>query len=74
MDYDFECGRTGCTGGGSFVYLIFVGWLLISGLIIFERGIPWREYIKGIPTRILYLGVVSVIAFGLGWIVIRIGI
>jgi hypothetical protein len=69
---DYECGKTGCIGGGSFaplfVYLIFAVWLLLSGLIIFESGVTWREYIKSIPTRIRWFSAVSVIAFGLGWV------
>ena len=36
MEYD--CGKTGCTGGGTFVFAVFAVWLVASYAILFMEA------------------------------------
>jgi len=63
MDYD--CGRTGCTGNGSFIFLVFAVWLLVSFAVLFMEAESVKGYIKELPFRIIGFVVISAIFYGI---------
>jgi len=65
---EYDCGKTGCTGGGTFVFAVFAVWLVLSFWILFEDPISLRKYIKDLPERLIIFTVVSAILFGVGWV------
>lgn len=70
MEYD--CGRTGCTGGGTFLLFVFGGWVLAGGFILFGEPESLKEYVKSIPSRVILFAVVTGIFWVIGWIVSKV--
>lgn len=68
-DLGWECGTTGCTGGGTFLLLIAFLWLWTSGSVLLADRGPKRQYLKSIPKRLLSFTFVTVLFFALGWLV-----
>jgi len=68
-----DCGRTGCAGGGG-SFLLFVGffWLAASYFVLFSDPKSFREYIKGLPARLLLFCVVTGIFWVIGWVILKI--
>lgn len=72
MEYD--CGRTGCTGGGTFIFAVFAVWLLVSFAVLFMEAESFKGYIKEIPFRIIGFVIISAIFFGIAWVFAKLGL
>jgi hypothetical protein len=72
MDYD--CGKTGCTGGGTFVLLVFAVWLLFSFAVLFMEAESVKGYIKELPFRIIGFVIITAVFLGIAWVLARLGL
>ena len=69
---DFDCGRTGCTGGGTFVLLVIVFWVIGLWHLLFSEPESLTKYLKDLPSRIITTAIFSAICVAIGWVVIQI--
>lgn len=69
-----DCGKTGCAGGGSLTFLLFVIWIMAMWAILFSEPESLLEYFKSIPSRILIAVLATLPFLGIGWILTRLGI
>lgn len=67
-----DCGRTGCTGGGTFLLFVFGLWVLGSWAILFSEPESTKNYVKSFPMRVFVEIIFTAICFGLGWLVSQI--
>jgi hypothetical protein len=71
---EYDCGKTGCTGGGTFVFAVFAVWLVVSYAILFMEATSFKSYIKEIPFRIIGFVVSSAFFFAIGWVLASLGL
>jgi hypothetical protein len=64
-----DCGRTGCTGGGTFLLIVFGLWVIGSWAILISEPESSRAYIKSFPMRVIVEIVFTTFCLGLGWLV-----
>ena len=69
---DFDCGRTGCTGGGTFALFVIVFWVIGLWHFLFSEPKSLTEYLKDLPNRIVAVAIFSAFCVAIGWVIIKI--
>ena len=54
-----DCAGIGCTGSGTFVFVVFAVWLLASFACLFGGADSVKGYIKELPFRIIGFAIIS---------------
>lgn len=68
-----DCGRTGCAGGGSFLWFVIAFWLMAMWAVIFSEPESLVKYLKSFPSRVFIAVLVTLPFLGIGWLITRLG-
>jgi hypothetical protein len=67
-----DCGKTGCSGGGTFLLFVIGIWVLGFWAIVFSEPKSSKAYLKSFPMRLLVGGAFTMFCLGLGWLVTKV--